>query len=471
MSSSDQWGSRLDPADWDSFSLAFHDLASRCIARMRGARDEPWRPRDASFREAVALDDVAAPAGVESVFEAMADAIMPAHSGATHPRFFGWVQGTGLPQAVAAEMVAATMNSNCGGRDHGATDVERAVIEWVAGVAGWGPDAFGILTSGTSQATINVMHAARVAAFGDDVRRLGVRGLPEIAVYVAVGGHSCVGKALEVLGHGAQALREIPLAQNGRGDGIDLDALRARIGEDRAAGVHPLAIVGTAGSVNTGFFDPLDALADIARDEGLWLHVDAAFGFWTRLADEPWRALAAGIERADSFAADFHKWVSVPYDCGVAMVRDGATLRAAFNTRPDYLAPQEAGLGGGDVWFCDYGPELSRGFRALKVWATVKACGTDALGAAISDNCRQAAFMAELVEATDGLTLAAPVVSNVCCFFVDGAEPDAIAARLQTEGEVVFSTTRIDGRSALRAAIVNHRTTRADIERSIAAVQ
>lgn len=468
-------GHRLDPEDWDGFARAFHELADRCLARMRDARDLPWRPRPEGFAQAVALHDVEAPQDVSALFGEMTDTIMPTAVGSTHPRFFGWVNGSGLPQAAAAELVAAAMNSNCGGRDHGATDVERAVLRWMGDVAGMASDSFGILTTGTSQATIVALAAARTRLWGPDVRRRGVAAYPPVSVYVAEGGHSCVGKALEILGHGSDALRRVPLAGEHGRDGMDVAALERMIAADRAAGLAPLAVVGTAGSVNLGFYDPLDRLADLCAREDTWLHVDGAFGFWTLLADAPWRDLPAGIGRADSVATDFHKWMAVPYDCGACLIADGALQRETFSSRPEYLAPQEAGLGGGAVWFCDYGPELSRSFRALKVWATIKACGTARLGATVSDNCRQAAYMGELAAASPWLEPAAPVVSNVCCMFPRHGAAAAVAARLQLAGEAVFSTTMVDTpdgpREAIRAALVNHRTTRADIEHAVAAVE
>ena len=454
-------GHRLDPADWDAFAARLHDAADRCADRLRRARDLPWQPPAPDLAARVALDGSPDPDLVETLFRD----IVPFATGNTHPRFFGWVHGTGSAAGVLAELVAATMNANMGGRDQGGAHVERAVIDFLRGVAGWDGGS-GLVTTGTSQATILALCCARLRAF-PQVRAEGIGGLPPLRVYIAAGGHSCVKKALEVMGHGAAALVQVA-APGGR---LDLRALRAAIAADRAAGAHPLAVVGTAGSVNLGTFDDLGAIADLCAAEGLWFHADAAFGFWTRLAEAPWRDLSAGIERADSLATDFHKWMAVPYAAGAVLIRDRALHLAAFRERPDYLAEGADGLAGGDWWATDYGFDLSRGFGALKVWATIRAYGTAALGAQITDNCRQAARMGALAEASDLLDLAHPVVSNLCVIRPRAGRADALAAALQMSGEAVFSTTKVDGAGCLRAAIVNHRTTAADVDRAVAALE
>ncbi|GFE66290.1 pyridoxal phosphate-dependent decarboxylase family protein [Litoreibacter roseus] len=461
-------GQRLDPQDWTAFSQEMHDLLDTCLTRMQSARDLPWQPKPADMRDGVALRDIAGSTPTAKVFDRISDEIMPYATGNTHPRFFGWVHGTGTPVAVGAEMVAATMNSNCGGRDHGAAEVERAVIDWLCRTADMPQDAFGILTSGTSQATILAMSAARRRKFGADVLKNGIRAYPDIRVYVADGGHSCIAKALEVLGYGSESLTKIPVLNSGQ---MDMDRLKETIAQDRANGLEPLAVVGTAGSVNLGYFDPLDDLASYCKAEGIWFHVDAAFGFWALLADAPWCDLAKGIGQADSIACDLHKWMSVPYDCGACLISDRDLHRATFTARPSYLASQDAGLAGGDLWFCDYGLELSRGFKALKVWTVVQTIGTDALGAYVTDNCKQAALMGQLAAGSEVLDLARPVVSNVCCFWPKAGDPDKIAATLQLSGDAVFSTTLVDGKPCLRAAIVNHRCTQDDIRLAIAAVE
>ena len=461
-------GHRLDPQDWGTFRAETARLLGDCLDRLEGARDYPWRSPPGDLRQAVALNDVEAPRPLAEVYEQIRRDIMPYATGNTHPGFFGWVHGTGSPVGVAAEMVAATMNANCGGRDHGAMQVEAAVIDWACALAGMGEDAFGLLTTGTSQATLLALAAARVRAFGLDVRKSGIRNLPEVAVYVATGAHACIGQALEVMGHGSGALRHIAL--NGA-MGMDLAALERAVARDVEAGIRPLAVVATAGSVNTGVFDPIEDIANFCEAQGIWLHIDAAFGFWTLLAEAPWRDLAKGIGRAQSVALDFHKWMAVPYDCGACLISDRELHRATFANRPEYLASADQGLAGGTPWFTDYGIELSRGFRALKVWATVQAIGTSALGAAVSDNCRQARLMGQLVVASPHLTLAHPVVSNLCCFYPARGDPAELAAQMQLAGGYVFSTTEIDGRSCLRAGIVNHRTTSSDIRAAIGALE
>ncbi len=459
-----QEGRRLDPQDWDVFGEQMHELLDQCLTRLQSARDLPWKPKPEEM--GLALDGAAHETG--AVFDQISKSIMPYATGNTHPAFFGWVHGTGLPVGLAAELVAATMNSNCGGRDHGAAEVEREVIRWLTRTAGMPEEAFGILTTGTSQATILALSAARTRAFGVNVRKEGIRALPDVRVYMAQGAHSCVAKALEIMGHGSNCIRQIPVNAQSQ---IDTAALRTVVAQDRAAGHAPLAIIGTAGSVGVGAYDDLNALADFASSENIWLHIDAAFGFWSRLADAPYRALSDGIGRASSIALDTHKWPGVQYDCGACLIADSTLHRATFASRPAYLESAQAGLAGGDLWFCDYGIELSRGFKALKVWTAIKTLGARAIGAAITDNCKQAALMGELVTASPHLTLAHPVISNLCCFSVAKGDVTRIAAALQIAGCCVFSTITLDGTPCLRAAIVGHRTTSDDIRRAIAAVE
>lgn len=465
--------SPLDPADWDDFRRQAHALLDACVDHLAAAREHPWQPVTDADRDALRLGTATHGIGTAAVADELAERLLPLATGNIHPRFFGWVHGTGLATGLLAEMAAATMNSNCGGRDHGAVYVEREVIDWCRRCFGFPEGSSGVLVTGTSQATVIALAAARQRALGDASRRDGIIGGPPLAAYAVQGVHNATIKALELIGVGAAALRLIPASAGGS---LDVAALAAAIAQDRAAGVVPMCVVATAGSVDLGTFDDLSAIADVCAATGVWMHVDGAFGAWARLADEPWRRLTDGIERADSLAFDFHKWMFVQYDCGAVLVRDEAAHRAAFAARPAYLASQSDGLGGGEPWYCDYGVDLSRGFRALKVWAALRSHGSDEFGAAITRNCRQAQRMAARVERTSSLRLAAPVVLNVCCFdAAPEALPDverdalnaAVAQDLQLAGDTVFSTTKLHGRTVLRAAIVNHRTCDADVDHAV----
>ncbi|WP_298569042.1 pyridoxal-dependent decarboxylase [uncultured Aliiroseovarius sp.] len=458
-------GAALTPDDWEAFRNGAHQLLDRCINQMRDSEDHPWQapPSDIAKRYAIGPD--------RDLLSSLTDDVLPFHGGNTHPKFWGWVQGSGLASDLLAGMVTATLNANLGGRHHGANEMERAVVDWTRQQMGFGPQASGVLVTGSSQATVIALHAARVHCQPDTRSAGSAQGL---TVYAGEGVHNATLKAVELLGLGRSALRLVPQHEGA----IDTGVLRQTIAQDTALGLRPMAIVATAGSVDTGSFDDLSALADTARDTGVWLHVDGAFGAWTRLAADPWHALTNGIERADSIALDFHKWMYVGYDCAMALLADKGAHRAAFATRPAYLKGAEGGLAAGEPWFCDYGTDLSRGNRALRVWCALQMFGRDAFCTAITRNCAQAKLMADLVEAR-GMELMAPVVSNVCVFNAaphlpadeQSALNSKIATALQIEQQTVFSTTTLAGVTCLRAAITNHRTDDHHIREAINAVQ
>jgi glutamate/tyrosine decarboxylase-like PLP-dependent enzyme len=281
---------------------------------------------------------------------------------------------------------------------------------------------------------------------------------------------------MEIAGIGSDALRLVPTAADQR---ADLAALAQAIADDRREGATPFLVIGTAGTVDTGAVDDLRRIADLASAEGLWFHVDGAFGALATMSPEL-RPRFAGIERADSIAFDFHKWAHAPYDAGCVLVRDGALHRAAFATEPSYLARYDRGTGAGAPWFADYGPDLSRGFRALKVWFTWREHGTGGLGAAMLKNCRQAEALARAIDAAADLERLAPVGLNVVCFRYRGAVTDEakldrinkeIVADTQESGVAVPSSTILDGRLAIRVNLTNHRTTMADLHRLLAFVE
>ncbi len=456
----------LDPADWERLRALGHEAIDDAIAFWQGLEYGPaWTPLPDDVRAQLrtSLDDP--PADAETNYAFYRDAMQPYHSGNVSPRFFGWVQGTGTPTGALAAFLAAVMNPNVGGRDHAAVEVERAVIRWSARSFGFSADASGLLVTGTSVANLIAVLVARQRTLGAAVREAGVdQSSAPLTGYASSATHGCVARAFEVAGLGRAALRAIPVDA---ADRIDISALGAAIAADRAAGARPFIIVGNAGTVGTGAIDPLPALADLAVREELWFHVDGAFGALAALAPEL-KPLVAGIERADSLAFDFHKWMHVPYDAGMILIRDAALHRATFATEEAYLKRRERGLAAGLPWLTDFGLELSRGFRALPVWFTLREFGAAGIGAAIAANVALAHRFAGWIEADPDFELAAPVTLNVVCFRyrrsdLDPAAYDAFTDELITslqEGRgFVLSGTTVRGSRVLRACIVNQRAT------------
>ena len=456
----------LDPLDWAAFETLAAGLLHSAVAQLKGAKDGPvWRPFPEGMQADMRAELPKQGAGYEAVAGQLAG-LLPYGVGNTHPRFFGWVHGSGGAASMLAEIAAAAINANLGGRDHGAMYVEKQVVAWVRQMFGFPDTASGLVVSGTSMATIVALKAARDARL--NARASGV-GAHRLVGYASDQAHNCVARAFDMLGLGSDALRAVPVSAAFE---MDINALRKMMAEDRAAGRAPFLLVGTAGSVNVGAFDDLTALADIAAAEGLWLHIDGAFGA-AGVLSEVLRPRLKGIERADSVAFDFHKWLHVNYDAGFVLLRDEALHRAAFEGAPDYLASSDRGLAAGRPWPVDYGPELSRGFRALKIWAQITALGTEALGAAISRNCAQAVKLAEMIDAEPSLERLAAVASSVVVFaHVDGdAVTEEIVLRLQESGVAVPSITTVKGRRAVRVNITNHRTRDEDLQVLVEGVQ
>ncbi len=453
----------LDPEDWSELRALGHRMMDDMIDHLAALRDGPvWRPMPDAVRAGFALPLPATGRPLAALYEDFGASIQPYVTGNTHPRFMGWVHGGGNPVSMLAELLAGAMNANCGGRDHAGIAVERQVIAWAAEMLGLPAATSGVLLTGSSMANFIAVLCARFKALGAEARATGIGGAKLVA-YASAGVHRCVPGAMDMAGLGAEALRKIPLDGDFR---MDIAALRSAIAADIAAGNRPFLLVGTAGSVDTGAFDDLAALAEIAREHGAWLHADAAFGALAALSPAL-RPRLAGIELADSVAFDFHKWAQVTYDAGCVLVRDPELHHAAFAQAAPYLAAAPRGLAGGQPWPCDLGPDLSRGFRALKIWMTLSAYGTARFGRIVEQCCALARRLAELVRADDRLELLAPVPLNIVCFTVRGygnSAIDELVADLQEAGLFAPSTTTIGGRRAIRVAIVNHRTEAADID-------
>ncbi len=392
--------------------------------------------------------------------------IIPYATGNLHPRFMGWVNGAGTPAGMLAEMIAAGLNMNCGGRDHIGLQVEKQIAQWMAEALGYPRDASGLFLTGSSMANFAAVIVAKSEALKSEPRlQEGGRSASRLTAYASVEAHSCIARAMELSGIGSANLRRIGVDRLGR---MDVAGLERAIWEDRARGLHPFLVIATAGTVNTGAIDPLERVAQAASEEGLWFHVDGAIGALATFSPKL-RPLLCGIERSHSVALDFHKWGHVPYDAGFLLVRDAAAHKQAFSIPAAYLQRAERGLAAGETWPCDIGPDLSRGFRALKTWMTIETLGADRIGDAMLANCELAQYLAEKVLQNSLFELKAHVTLNIVCFGVRGASGGAINRELvldlQESGVAAPSWTAIDGEDVIRCAIVNHRTTRGDIDR------
>jgi aromatic-L-amino-acid decarboxylase len=484
--SPDEIEETLDPDDWEATRALAHRMVDDMLDYTRTLRERPpWVHLPDALKEGFREPVPRTGRPLEAVYERFRTKVLPYPIGNIHPRFWGWVLGSGSVTGALAEFLAATMNSNTGGGDnHAANHIESAVLSWIKELLGYPAGASGVLTSGGSAANLIGLAVARDSAArempgGAEVRAHGVRACARpLAFYASEEVHSSVEKAVQLLGLGGDALRRIPCDEAFR---IDVPALEAAITRDRAEGWQPACVVGCAGTTNTGSIDDLQALADLCQREGLWLHVDGAFGAWTALAPGS-RDLVAGMERADSLALDLHKWMYMPYEVGCVLVRSEAAHRATFALTPAYLehggdhggpALAGRGLAGGDLpWFSDYTFQLSRGFRALKVWMSLQQHGADQFGRLVAQNIAQARYLADLVEEHPELELLAPVPLNVVCYrytrpgLDDGALDSLnrrILVELQERGIAAPTSSTVCGRTVLHVAITNHRTRREDL--------
>ena len=462
----------LDPQNWDDIRAQGHRMLDDMIDYAANIRERPvWTPIPDAVRERFHEKLPHQPCDLGEVYREFTDFIVPYATGNVHPGFMGWVHGGGTAVGMLAEMLAAGLNANLGGRDHIPVEVERQVVEWMGSIFGFPSEASGIFVTGTSMANLMAVLVARTAALGQSVRR---RGLGDegafLTAYTSTAAHGCIAKAMDLAGFGSDALRCIEADQSHR---IDVAALRARIGSDRKAGLKPFLVVGSAGTVDIGAIDDLQALSTLCREEGLWFHVDGAYGALGILSPLLAPRLA-GLENADSIALDFHKWGQVPYDAGFLIVRDGQQHRETFAAPAAYLRRETRGLAAGSSWPCDLGPDLSRGFRALKTWFTLKTFGLEKLGAMITRTCTLAKYLEQKILAEPRLELLAPVELNIVCFRYRAADANRvngdIVIAIQESGIAAPSTTLLDGELAIRAAIVNHRTDTCDIDALIAAV-
>ncbi len=465
--------SPLDPADWDDLRSLGSRMVGDMLSHLKTVRDRPvWQPVPGDVRTRLSQPLNKEGIGEQAAYEEFTRDVLPYGIGNLHPRFWGWVIGSGTPLGALSELLAATMNANVSGINGAPVLVEQQTIEWLKDLLGYPMGASGLFVSGASMANMVGLAVGLSERAGFDVLKDGLARAPKPPVlYTSSQTHFSVGKTARTLGIGSAGVRALPVTTD---YAMDVNALEASIREDRSRGLQPFAIAATAGTTNTGAFDDLNAVADVAEREGLWLHVDGAFGAFAALVPEL-KHLVSGMERADSLAFDLHKWFLAPIEAGVVFVKDAQAHAKAFTEDAGYVKGLSGGLANYDVSYYGLSPQLTRGFKALKVWMALKAHGVAPYADVVRRNIEQARHLKRLVDEHEELELMASVSLNVVCFRyvgrkhnIDDREIDRlntdILIKLQEDGTAAPTSTVLHGRFVLRVCITNHRTRLDDLD-------
>ncbi len=464
----------LDPENWDDIKTLGYQIIDDMVDYLKNVGDQkPWTPIPQQVKEEFKKSVPHQPSDIFEVYDEFKQNIFPYPGGNIHPKHFSWVQGTGTPMGALADLLAGVMNNNATIGDQSALYVDKQVINWCKELLNYPADASGILVSGGSIANITALIVARNTIIANSKNEGVYTATGKLTAYCSAETHNCIGKAAEVIGIGNQQLRKIPVNDKFE---IDIEALKSKIKEDKANGFIPFCIVGNAGTVNTGAIDALDELLQIAGDEKIWFHIDGAFGALAKLVPA-YRDRLKAIEEADSVAFDLHKWMYMQYEVGCVLFKNAAAHRAAFATAVNYLTAHDRGLAAGPETISNYGMELSRGFKALKVWMSLKEHGLDKYSAMIAQNIDQAFYLGERVQQHQSLELMAAVTMNIVCYrYNPGGLDDEqlnilnkeLLMRMHELGVAAPSSTILNGRYAIRVAITNHRTRRQHLNEMIA---
>lgn len=460
----------LDPQDWDHYKALAHEMMEDVFDLIQNVSHQPvWiRPSDdvkEHFRADVPLEE----REINLIYQDVKQRILPYRKGNIHPMFFSWVEGSGTISGVLADMLASAMNSNLGIGDHGAIYVEHQVIGWLKQLLGYPSSSSGTILGGGTIANITAMLVARNSYKNGVIRRRGIKSIgEELIVYCSAETHNCIFKGVETLGIGSDNIRKIPVTEAYQ---IDLELLQRQINSDVQQRHVPFLIIGNAGTVNTGAIDPLLELSILSKEYGAWFHVDGAIAALAKLLPE-FSSQFRGIESADSIAFDLHKWLHVNYEAGCLLVKDADLHRSAFIQQSSYLFAHERGLAAGPESFSNFGLDLSRGFKSLKIWMAFQENGIEKYVRLMRQNIKQAAYLATLVSENESLELLTPVTLNIVCYrFYRTGSPDnelnrinkEIVMRMHEQGAAAPSYTILNGKYSIRVCITNHRTRRENI--------
>ncbi|HEX3166856.1 MAG TPA: aminotransferase class V-fold PLP-dependent enzyme [Chitinophagaceae bacterium] len=458
----------LDPRDWDELKKLGNVMVNDMVYFLQTIREQPvWTKPPQSAKNSFKTPLPYSPMQLGDVYNEFKQNVLPYYLGNIHPRYWSWVMGAGTAQSMLAEMLAAGMNCNVGIGDQAPMYVDQQVIDWCRQMMSFPPESSGALVSSASVANLNALIVARNSV-STSIRSSGINGQKKMVIYASTETHSSIQKAAEIIGIGSDGVRKVKVNDKYEMDTVHLQEL---IEEDKKEGNIPFCIVANAGTVNTGAIDPLDKIFWICCKENLWMHVDGAFGALLKLLPEYDEQLDC-LEFADSITFDLHKWMSIPYEAGVVLVKDADMHRKTFALQPDYISNNERGIAAGPELTSNFGFELSRNFKALKVWMSLKEHGIEKFARIIRQNITQAKYLTDLVEQSDELELTAPTATNIVCFRFNPGKNDLdldklnkeILMRLQESGIAAPSYTRLNGNYCMRVANVNHRTITNDFD-------
>jgi aromatic-L-amino-acid/L-tryptophan decarboxylase len=463
----------LDPENWEKTRQLAHQMLDDMLDYLQTIDQRPiWQKTPEAVKAHFTQALPQQPTSAEEIYKEFKTNVLPYNKGNIHPRFWSWVEGGGTVLGMLADMLASGMNPNNTIGDHAPRYVEAQVIDWSKQLFGFPPSASGLLVSGGAMANITAILVARNQFLAGIIRQKGLKFLDnQLVIYCSTETHNCLTKAAEIIGLGSDNLRKVPVNEKYQ---IKIEVLKMMLLADKQAGLLPFCIIGNAGTVNTGAIDPLDELLAIARQENCWFHVDGAFGALAKLVPA-YQADLAAIEQADSLAFDFHKWLYVNYEVGCVLVREAKIHREAFALQANYLLSHERGLAAGPDTISNYGLELSRGFKALKVWMSLKEHGIQRYQKQIEQNIAQAFYLQDLIRQTSDLELLAEVSLNIVCYRYKPQNQSLsenelndlnkeILMQLHENAIALPSYTLLANRYAIRVAISNHRSQKADFQ-------
>ncbi len=465
----------LDPHDWEQSKALMHKMVEDAFDYVQHVRDRKiWQDMPEEILNTFKTGLPKQPSDAASVYKELQNTVLPYPMGNIHPRFWAWYMGNGTISGIMGDFWASVLNPNLGGGNHAAHKVEEQVVNWIKEIIEFPATASGLLVSGGSMANYVGLTVARNVNAGYDIRSEGLKE-NNLVYYASTEIHSCNTKAVELLGLGTKSLKKIEVNADYT---INIDALKKQIEIDKSKGLRPICVIGTSGTVNTGAVDNLEAIADICQQEQLWFHVDGAIGAIAMLSNTI-KPKLKGIERANSVALDLHKWLHMPFEAGCIVIKDSNAHKNTFSLIPEYLAKNTRGLASGENWFSEFGLQLSRRFRALKVWMSLKEHGSERFGRMITKNVNQAYHLGELIKKNEFLELIAPIGMDIVCFRYNpgGLTPEDLNAlnkeiKLQLEERAIAlpGYTTLNDMYCIRCAISSHRVTNADFDELVYSV-